>query len=302
LCQAGTLSWIDDKTQSGRMLEWTFDLPDGAAVDDVVAALEVLIERHESLRTTYVRGDPPLQRVAGSGLLAVDLFEAEGPVPAGAVGVAVLAGDMVRRLRAADIDPTAELPVRVAVATVSGVLRAAVAVFHHIAVDLGGMAVVGRQFTELAGDRTSRAAGPRGHQPLDQAMAERSPAARRRAAAGLRDWDRRLRTMPQLLLAVPPGGPGQAGQTAVLAALSAVLSVRTGQPRCVMSAPAGNRSERHLREYVGTIMTTTLLSVNTDAAGFDELGTSPRCERRWSAPSCGWPIRRGSARCCSCWR
>jgi hypothetical protein len=297
VCQAGALGWTEDKTQYGRMVEWTFDLPDGAVVDDIMAALEVLIERHESLRTTYVR-DPPLQRVAGSGLLAVELFEAEGPVPAGAAGVAVLAGDMVRRLRTVDIDPTAELPMRVAVATVSGVPRAAVAVFHHIAVDLGGMAVVGRQFTELAGDRTSRVAGPSGHQPLDQAMAERSAAARRRAVAGLRDWDSRLRTMPQLLFAAPPGGPGEAGQAlagwllspaaalavrhiavrtgarrqaAVLAALSAVLSVRTGQPRCVLSSPAGNRSERRLQEYVGTISTNTLLSVNTDVAGFDEL-------------------------------
>lgn len=298
VCQAGTLGWMDDKTQYSRMVEWTFDLPDGATVDDIAAALEVLIERHESLRTMYVRGDPPLQRVAGSGLLAVDLFEADGPVPAGPAGVAALAGDMVRRLRTVDIDPTAELPMRVAVATVSGVPRTAVAVFHHIAVDLGGMAVVGRQFTELARDRTGRVAGPSGHQPLDQAVAERSPAARRRAAAGLRDWERRLRTMPQLLFAVPPGGPGEAGQAlagwllspaaalavahiaartglrrqgAVLAALCAVLSVRTGQPRCVLSAPASNRSQERVREYVGTIMTNTLLSVNTDVTGFDEL-------------------------------
>ncbi|HXC82324.1 MAG TPA: condensation domain-containing protein [Trebonia sp.] len=298
VCQTGTLGWMDDKTQYSRMVEWTFDLPEGATVDDIAAALEVLIERHESLRTTYLRGDPPLQRVAGSGLLAVDLFEAAGSVPAGAAGLAALAGDMVRRLRTVDIDPTAELPMRVAVATVSGVPRAAVAVFHHIAVDLGGMAVVGRQFTELAADRTSRVPGPRGHQPLDQAMAERSPTLRRRAAAGLRDWERRLRTMPQLLFAVPPGGPGEAGQAlagwllspaaalavrhiavrtglrrqaAVLAALCAVLSVRTGQPRCVLAAPASNRSERRLREYVGTVMTNTLLSINTDVAGFDEL-------------------------------
>ena len=36
------------------------------------------------------------------------------------------------------------------------------------------MAVVGAQFTVLAGDPTSREAGPPGHQPLDQAAAERS--------------------------------------------------------------------------------------------------------------------------------
>ena len=145
VCQAGTLTWMHDKTQYSRMLDWTFDLPDGSTVDDIVAALEVLIQRHESLRTTYAQGDAPLQRVAGSGRLAVDLFEAEGPVPAGARGVGVLAGHMIQRLRTAGIDPTAELPMRVAVATASGVPRAAVAVFHHIAVDLGGMTLVGGQ-------------------------------------------------------------------------------------------------------------------------------------------------------------
>jgi hypothetical protein len=298
VCQAGTLAWMHDKTQYSRMLDWTLDLPDGSTIDDIVAALEVLIQRHESLRTTYVRDDPPLQRVAGSGRLAVDLFEADGPVPAGAPGVGVLAGDMIQRLRTAGIDPTAEMPMRVAVATASGVPRAAVAVFHHIAVDLGGMTLVGRQFTALASDRACRAAGPRVHQPLDQAMAERSPAARRRVAAGLRDWRRHLRTMPQTLFAAPPGGPGEAGgalagwllspaaalalrqigartglrrQAAVLAALCAVLSARTGQSQCVLSAPASNRSEPRLREYVGTIMTNTLFSVSTDVAWFDKL-------------------------------
>jgi hypothetical protein len=302
--QASTLTWITDTTQYTRMIEWTFDLPDGVAMDDIVAALAVLLERHESLRTTYPRGGPPVQRVAGDGALAVDVFEAAGTIPPGVLGVAMMAGELVARLRATEFDPEADLPIRVAVAMVAGVPRAAVAVFSHLAADLVAMAVVGRQFTELAGDPDSRVAGPRGHQPLDQAMAERSPAGERRAATALRDWQTRLRTMPQLMFALPrakPAKPGEAAednvalagwllstagalalrhieartglrrQAAVLAALSAVLSLRTGQDRCVLSALASNRPERRLQDYVGMITSNTLISVNTAVPTFDDL-------------------------------
>jgi hypothetical protein len=298
--QASTLRWINDTSQYTRMIEWTLDLPDGATLDDVVAALEVLLARHESLRTTYSASDPPVQRVAGSGVLAVDVFEVAGTIPPGLPGLANMAGKLVGRLRGAEFDPSVDLPIRVGVAMAEGLPRAAVAVYSHVATDLVGMAVVGRQFTELAADPASRVPGPRGHQPLDQAMAERSPAGQRRAASALRDWRARLRTMPQLLFAVPPGEPGadNAGealagwllspagalalrqiaartqmrrQAAVLAALCAVLSLRTGHERCVLSALSNNRPEPRLREYVGMIASNTLISVNTAVPRFDDL-------------------------------
>src|ERR1700683_3086769 len=40
----------------------------GVSVDDVAGAAAVLIARHESLRTTYVPGEPPRQRVAAAGV------------------------------------------------------------------------------------------------------------------------------------------------------------------------------------------------------------------------------------------
>jgi Condensation domain len=319
--QTSTLSWITDTTQYTRMIEWTFDLPDGVTMDDIVAALAVLLERHESLRTTYSLGEPPVQRVAGDGALAVDVFDVAGTIPPGGLGVAMMAGELVARLRATEFDPEADLPLRVAVAMAAGAPRAAVAVFSHVAADLVAMAVVGRQFTDLAGDPASRVAGPRGHQPLDQAMAERSPTGERRAATALRDWQARLRSMPQLMFALPRSEPsepsehaepsehvehvehaehaehaepgalggwllstagalalrhiaartGMRRQAAVLAALCAVLSLRTGQDRCVLSALANNRPERRLQEYVGMITSNTLISVNTEVARFDDL-------------------------------
>src|ERR1700757_2191857 len=58
-------------------------VPALVSVDDVAEAAAVLIARHESLRTTYLPGEPPRQRVAASGvqiLEACSLGEAQwGP-------------------------------------------------------------------------------------------------------------------------------------------------------------------------------------------------------------------------------
>src|SRR6202035_478012 len=43
-------------------------VPGVVSVDDVAGAVAVLIARHESLRTTYVPGAPPRQRVAAGGV------------------------------------------------------------------------------------------------------------------------------------------------------------------------------------------------------------------------------------------
>lgn len=64
---------------------------------------------------------------------------------------------------------------------------------------------------------------------------------------------------------------GMRRQAAVLAALCAVLSARTGQERCVLSALSNNRPERRLQEYVGMITSNTLISVNTAVERFDDL-------------------------------
>src|SRR5579859_6731241 len=52
------------------------ELPVPAAVsaDDVARATAALIARHESLRTTYLPGEPPRQRVAASGIQLLEVF------------------------------------------------------------------------------------------------------------------------------------------------------------------------------------------------------------------------------------
>ena len=293
LGQAGTLGWITDQGLYTRMLDWPLELPAGATLDDITAALRVLVARHESLRTTYPAGRDPVQRVARTGELAIDVYS----IDAKPADVSLLGAELVRHLRSTEFDRGADLPLRAAVAVHQGVPVATVTVCDHMAVDFGSMAVIGRQFTQLAGEPARRDIGPPGHQPLDQAAAERSPRGRRRAEAALRSWEKHLRRMPQCMYPVPrqsgPGGGAASGwlwspaaalalphiaartrasrPVAVLAALSAVISWRAGHDRCVLPVSASNRYERTLREYVGTLAQDSIMSIEVRAQGFDEL-------------------------------
>ena len=50
-----------------------FPVPAVVSVDDVAAAAAVLIARHESLRTSYLSGEQPRQRVAASGVQLLEV-------------------------------------------------------------------------------------------------------------------------------------------------------------------------------------------------------------------------------------
>lgn len=294
LGQGNTLQWVADIRLFTRMTDWVLEMPEGTTLDDIAAAFSVLMARHESLRTTYPAQGQPIQRVARWGDLVVELYD----VDAEQADDPALASVLVGRLRATEFSLATELPLRVAVALSRGVPKVAAVVYSHMAVDFASMAVVGRQFTQLAGDPASREVGPPGHQPLDQAAAERSAHGRGQAEAGLRNWERHLRSMPQCLYSVPSAGlpasgapvagwlwsraaalalphiaarTGTSRQAAVLAALCAVLRQRTGQDRCVLPGPVDNRYRRLLREYVGSLAHDSIISVDVTADGFDEL-------------------------------
>ncbi|HEY2575420.1 MAG TPA: condensation domain-containing protein [Streptosporangiaceae bacterium] len=293
LGQISTLGWVSDETFYTRMIEWPLTLPAGATLDGIVAALQILMVRHESLRTIYPpTAGQPVQRVAESGELIIDVYAAGGE-PA---NTAVLVMELARRLRSAEFDVTTELPLRAAVATWQGVPRAVVVVYSHMAVDFASMALIDRQFAQLVSDPAHRVAGPLGHQPLDQAAEERSPRGLRRAGAALRSWEAHLRTMPQFMFAMPSADPrhsgglesgwlwspaaalalphvaartGASGQLAVFAAVCVLLGQRTGHEQCMMLAPASNRYQRHMREYVGTLAQDCIMSIDVQADGLD---------------------------------
>jgi hypothetical protein len=303
--QASALGWVRDPAFYTRMLEWPLRLPPGITLPDIMAALEVLMVRHEALRTCYPAGREPVQRVLRSGELVVDIYE----TGAGQADSAALTVELIRRLRSTEFDLSAELPLRVAVATSRGAPAAAVILYSHAAVDFASMTLIDRQFGSLVSDPNCQVAGPAGHQPLDQAEQERSEFGLRRAAAAVRGWDAAARTMPQCMYAVPavdgarvagdpvPDGPVSGGpasgwlwssaaalalphiaarteaspQQAVFAALCVMLAWRTGQDACTLQIMATNRYHSHLRDYVGNLAQECMVSVDVRARGLDEV-------------------------------
>jgi hypothetical protein len=294
LGQRNVLSWVRNETDPfSAVMRWQFSLPHDTTLADVEQALAVLLSRHEALRSTYrIDQDKPSQQVIGSGELAIEVHELLDTEADD-----VVAERLIDRLRGLGIDFTAGLPLRIAVATRSGRPVVAVGVDSHLAVDFASIAMIGQQFSELIADPAGRQVGKPCHQPLDQAELECSRHGRRQADSALKYWETHLRAAPQCLYPVPlpdelePGyvsgflyssAAGQAlghilARTGVsrpailLAALSAVLSLRTGTRRCTFVSVSGNRFRLRLRDYIGTLAQDGLVALAVDTEGFDEL-------------------------------
>ena len=177
------LSQIPDHVYT--ILRTELPVPAMVSVDDVAEATAVLIARHESLRTTIAPGEQPRQRVTPAGVQLLEvcsLGEGQwGPRDRPAVAEA-----LIQWLRESP-DP-AQRPVRIAVAIAPDAadrVIACAAACSHLVVDHGAIEVLKRDFAELLSDPAPRPAGRPGHQPLDQAELEATPAERRRADAAL---------------------------------------------------------------------------------------------------------------------
>jgi hypothetical protein len=295
ITQGTALSWVTNPTFPTRMVEWPLSLPQGTTLADIAAALQILMARHEALRTCYPSvPEEPVQRVIRSGELVVDVYTASDE-PA---DDAVLVTGLTRLLRAREFDLTTELPLRVAVAVWQDTPRAAVILFSHMAADMAAMVQLDREFTILVTDTSGRQAGPPGFQPLDLAEQEHSARGRRRHDAAVRGWEAVLRTMPQCLYAVPSADPrrdggvvsgwlwsragalalphiavrtGASRQLVVFAALCTMIGWRTGHDTCVIPVIVTNRYRRYLREYIGTLVQDGITSLSVRARDFDEV-------------------------------
>jgi len=271
-------------------------VPEVVPVGDVAEATGVLITRHESLRTSYVPGEPPRQRVTAAGVQLLEvcsLGEGKwGPQDRPAVAEA-----LVQWLR--DSPDPLRCPVRVAVAIAPEVgdrVIACAAAFSHLAVDQHSIEILKRDFAGLLADPARRRGGRPGHQPLDQARLEATPAERRRAEAALDHVREQLRRRPRCLYALPdarPRGESLAVElssaaaamavrrvaartrtsrsSVVLAAICAVVARRAGYPELVFPVSSSNRFERHLVNYVGCLAQGSIATVEIGGRSFDEL-------------------------------
>src|SRR5579859_163643 len=274
------------------------ELPVPAVVSaaEVAQATAALIARHESLRTSYVPGEPPRQRVAAAGVQPLEVCSlgagAWGPRDRPAVAEA-----LVRWLR--ESSGPGPRPMRISVATTPGAgdrVIACAAAFTHVAVDNGAIEILQRDFADLLRDPARRQVGRPGHQPLDQAELEATPAERRRADAALNYLREQSRRLPHCLYALP--GARTSGESlavelssvaaavavrrvaartrtsrssVVLAAICAVVARRTSYPELVFPVSSSNRFERHLVNYVGSLAQSSIVAVEIAGRSFDEL-------------------------------
>src|SRR6202030_538141 len=131
-------------------------VPGVVSVDDVAEATGVLIARHESLRTIYVPGEQPRQRVAAAGVQLLEVCSL-GEGQWGPQDRPAAAEALIRWLRESP-DPT-RCPVRVAVAIAPDAgdrVIACAAAFTHLAVDHGAIGILKRDFAGLLGDPARR--------------------------------------------------------------------------------------------------------------------------------------------------
>ncbi|MEU8730321.1 condensation domain-containing protein [Streptomyces tendae] len=190
------IRWLPPDDDSLNQLGWA---PVGSAtVAEVCDMVRLLVERHESLRTTYAEHhDGLVQHVAASGEIEFLLAELDP----GDLAVAV--APLGERIRAGAFDNGAGLPVRAAIGLRAGVPAAVAIAASHLAVDGWSFQIVMDELRALltAGPDGAADLRARSRQPVDRAGFERSEAGARRERRTLDYWARQADTVPASMLA-----------------------------------------------------------------------------------------------------
>ncbi|MFG1863484.1 condensation domain-containing protein [Microbispora bryophytorum] len=265
---------------------WVLPVYGRRDLGSVLDALRVLLERHESLRTTFaLTPEGPVQRVGRGGELTVDLVDAGQDR---ALRVAErLAGELGRTPFAHDRD----LPLRCAVVVKNGRPMALAIAFSHLAVDFQALNTLSEEWKVLL---RGEGLPPAEWQPMDQAAAEREEPYPARSAKSVRYWHSVLAEGPLDVFDHPPREADdprfiEVGMESValaiaaqrlaerwtmsttsvlLAACATVLTVVSGRPRAVMQLVHSNRRDARVRAMVATVEQDGLFVLDLPATDF----------------------------------
>jgi hypothetical protein len=177
---------------STHFLAGALPLPAPVDLDEVLAALRLLVERHESLRTLFDEQDGiPAQHVLGKGEIDVEIIES-GCEP----------DEAVKRTQATLVgrpfDGTRDLPFRAGVVLSAGDPRFVVLAVSHLAVDGWSFKIVCEELTVILTSRGELP--PTAQQPVDRVRYEASGSAQRFARSALAHWEAGFRQAPQFWL------------------------------------------------------------------------------------------------------
>jgi condensation domain-containing protein len=186
-----------------RNLTDIWEIPEGVAMPDVLAAFRNLLFCYETLRTTYAdipNGDP-VQTVAGSGTMSVRMYEA----PAEEIVEHVRTVEAELRTRYFDL--ATDIPIELGIVVVDGRPVCVVVVLSHLAVDGWSTVLMKNTFQGLLVDGEN---GPdfvraqQAEQPIDCAEHEHSAVGRRSEERSLQFWKRSFEDMPTVMFQGQP--------------------------------------------------------------------------------------------------
>jgi hypothetical protein len=288
--QENVLRWVATDVNKWSAVIPLFHPLDGeTSAEEVAAAVGVLIDRHESLRTNYLRQDgEATQVVRASGAITVDVAEIDGDETPFFQG-------LEQSMSAVPFDLIDELPVRATIATRAGTPAMLVLIVTHMAVDVASIVVLAGELADLLAGKAPEDLPATGRQPLDQAATERTPVGQRRGESAVRYWQARLvdgplrlpvppiaePTDPHLVRLVSPAAAaaltriitrtGAGHSSVVLAAVATMIGRHTGDPATLLASVSGNRFHPALRGYVGSLAQDALIGLDLTVPTFDAL-------------------------------
>lgn len=261
----------------------------------VLNALRALIERHETLRTTFADTPAgPVQRVARSGELTVQLVQAPPASPAGQERPLELAERLAAELSEEIFAPAEEWPLRCRVVIKDDRPAALALAFSHLAMDHVALSLLSADWRLLLrGD----ALPPAQWQPMDQTELEATEPFQARSARSIRYWQPVLDEVPLDVFGHPPGKPedprfievgmaspalgvavgrlakrwGISTSSVLLAACAAVQATVTDRSRAVLLMVHSNRRDPRTRAMIGTVGQDSLFALDLSGPDFASL-------------------------------